>query len=68
MTDKLREAAEYILDGMAINGPDYTLDPDDDYLDAANSKWVKDTISRLAAALAAAPQPARAVPGSDRTE
>ena len=58
MTDTLREAAEYILDGMGIDGPDYTVDPDDEYLDAANSKWVKETLSRLAAALAAAPQPA----------
>ena len=58
MTDMLREAAEYILDGMGIDGPDYTVDPDDEYLDAANSKWVKETLSRLAAALAAAPQPA----------
>lgn len=57
-TDKLREAAEYILDGMGIDGPDYTVDPDDEYLDAANSKWVKETLSRLAAGLAAAPQPA----------
>lgn len=57
MTDTLREAAEYILDGMGIDGPDYTVDPDDEYLDAANSKWVKETLSRLAAALAAAPQP-----------
>lgn len=57
-TNPLREAAEYILDGMGIDGPDYTVDPDDDFLEAANSQWVKETLTRLAAALAAAPQPA----------
>ena len=49
--DRLREAMDYILDGMGIAEPDYVIDPDDDFLDAANSEWVRDTLTRLAAAL-----------------
>ena len=49
--DRLREAMDYILDGMGIAEPDYDIDPDDDFLDAANSEWVRDTLTRLAAAL-----------------
>lgn len=45
------EAAEYILDGMGIDAPDYVIDPDDDFLDAAVSDWVTDTLTRLAAAM-----------------
>ena len=45
------EAAEYILDGMAIDYPDYDIDPEDDFHDAANSEWVKDTLTRLAVAM-----------------
>lgn len=45
------EAAEYILDGMGIAAPDYDIDPDDDFLDAAVSDWVTDTLTRLAAAM-----------------
>jgi hypothetical protein len=48
---RLREAIDYVLDGMAISAPDYEIDPDDDFLDAANSKWVRDTLTHLAAAL-----------------
>ena len=48
---KLRRAISYILDGMGIDGPNYAIDPDDDFLDAANSEWVRDTLTRLAAAL-----------------
>ena len=48
---RLVEAADYILDGMAIDAPDYEIDPDDDFLDAANSDWVRDVLTRLAAAL-----------------
>jgi hypothetical protein len=48
---RLREAIDYVLDGMAISAPDYEIDPDDDFLDAANSKWVCDTLTHLAAAL-----------------
>lgn len=48
---KLVEAIDYILDGMAIDAPDYEIDPDDDFLDAANSDWVRDVLTRLAAAL-----------------
>ena len=50
--ERLRGAAEYILDGMGIDGPDYTIPPDDDLLDASNGPWVRDTLTRLAAALA----------------
>lgn len=49
--DGLRGAMDYILDGMGIAEPDYDIDPDDDFLDAANSDWVRDTLTRLAAAL-----------------
>lgn len=49
----LRDAVEYILDGMAIDGPDYKIDPEDDFLDVANTHWVRDTLTRLATALAA---------------
>ena len=49
--DRLQEAMDYILDGMGIAEPDYDIDPDDDFLDAANSEWVRDTLTRLAAAL-----------------
>jgi hypothetical protein len=45
------DAAEYILDGMGIDAPDYVIDPDDDFLDAAVSDWVTDTLTRLAAAM-----------------
>lgn len=38
---------------MGISYPDYEIDPDEDYLDAANAEWVKDTLNRLAAALRA---------------
>ena len=48
---KLEAAADYILDGMGIDAPDYEIDPDDDFLDAANSEWVRDVLTRLAAAL-----------------
>lgn len=48
---RLREAIDYILDGMGIYEPDYVIDPEDDFLDVANSKWVRDTLERLAAAL-----------------
>lgn len=49
--EKLRGAAEYILDGMGIDGPEYVIDPEDEYEDAANSAWVKDVLTRLSAAL-----------------
>lgn len=49
--ERLEAAIDYILDGMAINAPDYEIDPDDDFLDAANSDWVRDVLTRLAAAL-----------------
>lgn len=49
--DRLLKAMDYILDGMGIAEPDYDIDPDDDFLDAANSEWVRDTLTRLAAAL-----------------
>lgn len=49
----LVEAAEYILDGMGIDAPLYEIDPDDDFLDAANSEWVSDTLRMLATALRA---------------
>lgn len=49
---RLEGAIDYILDGMAISAPEYAIDPDDDFLDAANADWVRDTVSRLAAALA----------------
>ena len=48
---RLVEAIDYILDGMAIDAPDYEIDPDDDFLDAANSDWVRDVLTRLAAAM-----------------
>ena len=48
---RLRDAIDYILDGMGIYEPDYIIDPDDDFLDAANSEWVRDTLERLASAL-----------------
>jgi hypothetical protein len=35
-----------------IDGPDYKVDPEDDFSDAANSEWVRDTVQRLASALA----------------
>lgn len=44
-------AVEYILDGMGIHYPDYEIDAEDDFLDAANSKWVRDTLTRLAEAM-----------------
>ena len=43
--DGLQGAMDYILDGMGIAELDY------DFLDAANSEWVRDTLTRLAAAL-----------------
>lgn len=49
---RLVEAIDYILDGMDIDAPDYEIDPDDDFLDAANSDWVRDVLTRLAAAIA----------------
>lgn len=49
--ERLEEAADYILDGMGIDAPDYEIDPDDDFLDAANSEWARDVLTRLAAAL-----------------
>ena len=49
----LIDAVDYIVDGMGISYPDYEIDPDEDYLDAANAEWVKDTLNRLAAALRA---------------
>ena len=49
--ERLEAAADYILDGMGIDAPDYEIDPDDDFLDAANSEWVRDVLTRLAAAL-----------------
>lgn len=49
--ERLEAAADYILDGMGIDAPDYEIDPDDDFLDAANSDWVRDVLTRLAAAL-----------------
>ena len=48
---RLEGAIDYILDGMAISAPEYAIDPDDDFLDAANADWVRDTVSRLAAAI-----------------
>ena len=48
---RLVEAIDYILDGMGIDAPDYEIDPDDDFLDAANSDWVRDVLTRLAAAI-----------------
>ena len=48
---RLEAAIDYILDGMAIDAPDYEIDPDDDFLDAANSDWVRDVLMRLAAAM-----------------
>lgn len=49
--ERLEAAIDYILDGMAIDAPDYEIDPDDNFLDAANSDWVRDVLTRLAAAL-----------------
>lgn len=49
--ERLEAAIDYILDGMAIDAPDYEIDPDDDFLDAANSDWVRDVLTRLAAAI-----------------
>lgn len=49
--DRLDLAVEYILDGMGISYPDYEIDAEDDFLDAANSKWVRDTLTRLAEAM-----------------
>ena len=49
--DRLDLAVEYILDGMGIHYPDYEIDAEDDFLDAANSKWVRDTLTRLAEAM-----------------
>lgn len=49
--NRLDLAVEYILDGMGIHYPDYEIDADDDFLDAANSKWVRDTLTRLAEAM-----------------
>ena len=49
--ERLEAAADYILDGMGIHAPDYEIDPDDDLLDAANSDWVRDVLTRLAATL-----------------
>jgi hypothetical protein len=49
--ERLEAAIDYILDGMAIDAPDYEIDPDDDFLDAANSDWVRDVLTRLAAAM-----------------
>lgn len=49
--ERLEAAADYILDGMGIDAPDYEIDPDDDFLDAANSDWVRDVLTRLAATL-----------------
>ena len=49
--ERLEAAIDYILDGMAIDAPDYEIDPDDDFLEAANSDWVRDVLTRLAAAL-----------------
>ena len=46
-----RDAIDYILDGMGIYEPDYVIDPEDDFLDVANSKWIRDTLEQLAAAL-----------------
>lgn len=48
---RLVEAIDYILDGMAIDAPDYEIDPDNDFLDAVNSDWVRDVLTRLAAAM-----------------
>jgi len=47
----LEAAIEYILDGMGIDGPDYLIDPDEDYMDAVNSESVRDVMVRLSAAL-----------------
>jgi hypothetical protein len=52
---RLREVADYILDGMAINAPEYEIDPDDDFLDGANSEWVCDVLTRLSNAMKPAP-------------
>ena len=49
--ERLEAAADYILDGMGIDAPDYEIDPDDDFLDAASSDWVRDVLTRLAAAM-----------------
>lgn len=49
--ERLEAAIDYILDGMAIDAPDYEIDPDYDFLDAANSDWVRDVLTRLAAAM-----------------
>ena len=49
----LVEAAEYIVDGMGIDGPEYKMDPNDEYADAANSTWVCDTLTRLCTAMSA---------------
>ena len=48
---RLDLAVDYILDGMGIHYPDYEIDAEDDFLDAANSKWVRDTLTRLAEAM-----------------
>jgi hypothetical protein len=52
---RLREVADYILDGMAINAPEYEIDPDDDFLDGANSAWVCVVLTRLSNAMKPAP-------------
>lgn len=52
---RLQEAADYILDGMAISAPEYEIDPDDDFLDGANSEWVRDVLTRLSNAMKPAP-------------
>ena len=49
--ERMRGAVDYILDGMGISAPDYSIDADDDFQDAANSEWVRDTLTRLAAAI-----------------
>ena len=49
--ERMEAAADYILDGMGIDAPNYEIDADDDFLDAANSKWVRDTLTRLAEAM-----------------
>jgi hypothetical protein len=48
---RLEGAIDHVLDGMAISAPEYAIDQDDDFLDAANTEWVRDTLTRLAAAL-----------------
>lgn len=43
---------KYIVDGLAIDPPLYEIDPDEDW-EWADSRWARDTVKRICAALAA---------------